>query len=168
MKDQELLDKLNEYLSYEDGRLIWIKKSSKNTVIGSTAGHTRPSKYMTLKFDHKMYLLHRVVFFIHHGYFPKYVDHINGVRNDNRIENLRECTHSQNHQNKSLGATNKSGYKGVSKAKCNKWRARIKKDGKEFHLGTFDTVEKAAKAYNEKAIEIFGKFAHLNRVVYND
>lgn len=165
MNDSQLLQICNEYLKYKDGQLIWIKKASKNTVIGSIAGYTRPSKYMTIKLNHKMYLLHRLIFFINHGYFPKYIDHINGVRNDNRIENLRECTHSQNHQNKKIPISNSSGYKGVSKAKGGvKWRARLKINGKEYHIGTFPNTVDAAKAYNKKAIEIYGDFACLNEI----
>lgn len=91
------------------------------------------------------------------------IDHINGNRLDNRKENLRVCTKSQNAMNSKLARTNTSGYKGVNWDKrYNKWRARIKLNKKEKHLGFFNNKEDAAKAYNEAAIKYFGEFARIN------
>lgn len=88
------------------------------------------------------------------------VDHINGDRLDNRRENLRICTQSQNCTNRA-SVKSKSGYKGVSKH-WNKWRAVIKVNQKKIHLGLFDTKEEAALAYNKAAKVYFGDFARLN------
>ena len=167
MNGSELLQLCNEYLDYnqETGDLTWVKKASKNTIIGSTAGYTRPSKYMTVKLNKNVYLAHRLIFFMVEGYWPKYVDHINNIRNDNRWCNLRECTHSQNHMNKGIQSNNSSGYIGVSHGRLRKkWRARIKVNGKETNLGTFTTKLLAAKAYNDAAIKMHGEFARLNKV----
>ena len=98
------------------------------------------------------------------------VDHVNGNPLDNRKENLRVCTMSQNLANQKLRKDSTSGFKGVSKnqSKTNPWRAYInRKDGKktkQYHLGLFKTPEEAARAYNEKAKELFGDFAKLNKV----
>jgi hypothetical protein len=88
------------------------------------------------------------------------VDHINGNTLDNRKINLRESNNATNHMNQSVRSDNKSGFKGVSKRK-NKWMARIGKNGK-INLGTFNTPEEAAKAYDAKAKELFGEYAKLN------
>lgn len=91
------------------------------------------------------------------------VDHKNLNKLDNRLSNLRVCSHSQNHSNSKLQKNNTSGFKGVTKAK-NKWHARIKLMGKDIHLGNFSSKSSAAKAYNEKALELFGEFSLGNRV----
>ncbi len=94
------------------------------------------------------------------------VDHINMVGIDNTRENLRICNTSQNCMN--MGKKHKnttSQFKGVYYNKQNgNWRTRIKKDYKQIEIGSFDTQEEAAIAYNKKAIELFGEFAYLNKV----
>ena len=91
-------------------------------------------------------------------------DHINNNRLDNRRENLRVCTRTQNLQNSSLRSDSTSGYKGVSWFKPAKmWKAQIK-IGKRVIAKYFKTPLEAAKAYNEMATEYFGKFAKLNEI----
>lgn len=90
-------------------------------------------------------------------------DHINGDKLDNRKENLRVCTPSQNRCNRGKTLNNTSGIKGVFWHKRdNKWRAQIKVGGIQFWLGYFDSMEDASKAYNEAAIRLHGEFARLN------
>lgn len=89
------------------------------------------------------------------------VDHINGDKLDNRRSNLRFCTQAQNVHNSKLSKLNTSGYKGVFWTKHAKlWRVRV---GKK-HVGYFSDKIEAAKAYNVKAIELFGEFARLNEL----
>lgn len=90
----------------------------------------------------------------------KVVDHINGDTLDNRKVNLRICDHKDNLRNQKKSKNNKSGYKGVYKAR-NKWRAEIKDE----NIGTYNTKEEAALAYNQKAKKIFGEFARLNEII---
>ena len=89
------------------------------------------------------------------------VDHINHDPLDNHRHNLRLATRSQNAANVGPYANNTSGYKGVD-FNQGKWRARITQHGKRHFLGTFDTAEEAARAYDSKALELFGEFASLN------
>lgn len=91
------------------------------------------------------------------------VDHKNRNGLDNRKENLRICTNSQNQGNSEKQINNTSGFKGVSMDK-NRWVAQIQFNGKRKKLGYFDKKEDAAKKYNEFALEYFGEFARLNDV----
>jgi hypothetical protein len=99
---------------------------------------------------------------MHKGYLPEFIDHINGDRADNNIDNLREATRSQNCQNAKLSKVNRSGVKGVSWHKYNqKWYARIRLDGKRIDLGYFDNLieaEATIKATREKLHGVFSNY----------
>lgn len=93
------------------------------------------------------------------------VDHINGDGLDNRRENLRLCTQTQNNANNRIGIRNKSGFKGVSWFKpVSKWRATIVFNKKQTSLGYFTDPKEAAKAYNAAAEVAFGEFARINNL----
>lgn len=91
-----------------------------------------------------------------------YVDHANGNPLDNRRENLRIATHQQNTWNRRMSRNNTSGFKGVISVHTGRFTAQIGKDSKVYHLGTYDTAEDAAMAYDDAAVEMFGEFAALN------
>lgn len=104
---------------------------------------------------------HRVAWLLHYGSWPEKglcVDHINGDRADNRIENLRQATYKENFTNRKKPKNNTSGYKGVCKD-GSKWRASICKDRKSYTLGTFNTPEEAYDAYCRAAAKLHGEFA---------
>jgi hypothetical protein len=112
----------------------------------------------------QLILMHRAVM----GACPTdpQVDHKNGNPLDNRKENLRFATSSQNHANRQIGANNTSGYKGVSRChggRVERFKAQVKVNGVAHFLGRFDTAIEAAKAYNEAAKRLFGEFAYLNQ-----
>lgn len=92
------------------------------------------------------------------------VDHINKNGLDNRRENLRVCTHSENLRNgKRTGGTSK--YRGVHfKTQQKKWCVQIRHNNKTLHLGVFDCEKEAARTYNKAAIEYHGEFATLNEI----
>lgn len=91
----------------------------------------------------------------------KLVDHINGDGLDNRRANLRAATPAQNAANQRLSSRSTSGFKGVTR-QGSRWRAYIAPGGRTLWLGTFDSPEAAARAYDEAAIEHFGEFARTN------
>lgn len=104
----------------------------------------------------KMYRVHRLVamaFLENPDNLPE-VDHKNGIRNDNRLENLHWVSASQNMQNTPMPKTNTSGVKGVHRHH-NKWRSQLTLDGIKIHLGYFDTIEEARDARLAKVAEVF-------------
>lgn len=107
--------------------------------------------------------LHRVVNSTPDGVFT---DHINGCRHDNRRSNLRNANFVTNGANRRVNSSAKSSrFKGVSwNKKQQKWRASIKFNKVGYHLGSFDSENEAATAYNRAAIEKFGEFAWLNKI----
>ncbi len=103
---------------------------------------------------------HRLAWYIKYEKLPILeLDHINLDKSDNRIDNLREATRSEQGRNRTKPSNNTSGYKGVIKQR-NKWRAVIYIDGKAKNLGSFECAEEANKVYQAKAKELFGEFYH--------
>ena len=91
------------------------------------------------------------------------IDHINGNPLDNRKSNLRICTRAENMRNRGAQKNNTSGYKGVGWCKHRKkWHAQIKHNGKQIYIGRYKDKEEAARAYDAKAKELHGEYAHLN------
>ncbi len=109
-------------------------------------------------------LAHRVAWLLMTGSDPvEEIDHINGVKTDNRWENLRPANRSQNAMNQRVRSSSKSGFKGVSwHSRVGKWRACIKAGGKHVHIGYFDNREEAAIAYNKTASNEFKQFHYEN------
>lgn len=116
--------------------------------------------YARSKRKGKTILMHRVITNAPDGMV---VDHINHDTLDNRIENLRVCTHTENKWNRRVTGKSYMGYKGVFPA-AGKFRARINLNGKNTDLGYYENIKDAALAYNKAAKELFGEFANLNKI----
>jgi hypothetical protein len=129
---------------------------------GKTAGVLSGYGYQIISIDNCRYLAHRLAFLHAHGRWPAdEIDHINSYRTDNRLENLREASRSENQRNSKRHADNVSGKKGVCWHKSvRKWRANIFSDGIHRHLGYFTTPEAAHAAYCAAAREQYGDFAN--------
>jgi hypothetical protein len=159
----DLLNHLFEY-DKETGNLIWkIKPSSRGHHVkaGDIAGTLKSHGYLCVGINYNSYRAHRLIFLMHKGYLPKTIDHINGDKLDNRIENLRAATVGQNQHNRRTNANNTSGYKGVSWNKAlKKWTARITLERKIIHLGYFANVEEAAEVVRKAREELHGDFAN--------
>lgn len=152
---------------YRFGNLFWAETIRRKDLVGKVAGSVNASdgyRYVKCGKSRRPVAVHRVVFLMHHGYLPEVIDHINRMRDDNRIENLRDAlTEGNNQANQSHQSGRSSKYKGVCwDAARGKWSAYTKKDGKRFCLGRFASEDEAAMAYNAKAALIFGDFANLN------
>ena len=144
-------EKLKELLHYcpDTGVFTWLMKPCSNVRAGSVAGTVNKiNGYATIKVNRKIYLAHRLAWLYIHGTFPPNdIDHINRVKSDNRLCNLRMATHAENMQNTSMYRNNTSGHVGVSWHKATqKWIACITLSKKQIHIGIFHSLEEAIAA----------------------
>jgi len=157
--------RLVQVLDYDPATGKFLNKVFRRGVkgAGAIAGTVRNGGYRRIMIDLTTFQAHQLAWFYVHAVWPSGpLDHINGDPDDNRISNLRLATHSQNNANRRLMATSTSGHKGVSWIKRKgKWRAGIQKDGRAIHLGYFEDLDDAARAYEVAATQIFGQFARL-------
>jgi len=148
-----------ELFEYRDGGLYWKQDRGSNAKSGHRAGRTLKTGYRSIHVCGRRYQEHRLVYLWHNGYLPSQLDHSNRIKTDNRIENLRPATPSENQVN-TPDRLNSSGYRGVRFIdKTGKWAARIYMQGKEIRVGTFDTAIQASDAYEIAAKEAYGDFA---------
>lgn len=153
------IDYLRKRLRYEPetGKLFWLDYEGmppmwRSRWAGKEAFTYLVDKgYRVGKLDGVLFLAHRVAYAIHHGESPDdQIDHINGVKDDNRIGNLRVVSHQENHRNKPMRSDNTSGITGVVWDKTKrKWRAQIKMNGRGVTLGYFETLDEAAAVRKE-------------------
>lgn len=128
----------------------------------TVSGISNGKGYERVRVHGRLAYIHRIVWKMHFDNEPVQVDHINGNRSDNRIENLRAASQAENarHSRRNTSAT---GMKGVTSARrTGKFEARIRHDGKQRHLGTFETAGAAARAYDDAARELHGRFSITN------
>lgn len=158
------IEKLNELLRYEPetGLIYWrVSRKGGRATAGAVAGYMTCRGYIKITVGGKCLLAHRVAFALTRGSWPENeIDHINGIKSDNRIINLREATKRQNEANKGVSKNSCTGLKGVSFRKSrNKFVARISNGEKRRFLGLFDTAQDAHEAYCKAAKEMHGEFA---------
>lgn len=158
---------LKQVYSYnpETGLFIW-KKARRSCDVGKIAGTKTGNGYIYLSIDSVRYLAHRMAWLYMTGSLPEdQIDHRNRDRSDNMFNNLRSCSKSQNLGNSPKPKNNTSGYKGVSWDRAvEKWRVSVCFQKKHHYIGRYTDKKIAAKAYNKKALELFGEFAGLNEI----
>ena len=157
---------ISEYPNYQVsniGRVMNIKTSRILKTYINRGGHE--SVILCKKLDVKTNICHRLVAheFIDNPNNKLYVDHVDRNKLNNDIDNLRWVTHQENMMNKTKANNTTSKYKGVS-GDINNWKAHICIKGHQRYLGTFRYENNAARAYNVKALELFGEYANLNNV----
>ena len=128
---------------------------------GKRTGYIRKNGYRAINIQgYGEYQCGRLAWLYTYGHFPKEeIDHVNLNKVDDRIENLREASRSQNATNRSTQSNNTTGYKGVWKRKgMDLWVAGVSKDGKNIKLGSFDCPQKAHAAYIAEITKMHGEF----------
>lgn len=177
MKTEISQELLQECFVYSEGKLFWKERPRSHfkdyrgfrawnsRYPGTEAGCLRgESKHNDIRcvitFNKKSYLRYQLIWLLHYGTINSLIDHKDCNTTNDRIENLRESTATQNRGNTKLTKRNTSGYKGVSiYKKTGKWTAHIRCNNIQKNLGYFDTPEEAHEAYMEAARKCFGEFA---------
>lgn len=161
MSKKETIQALEEaYRRYcvRGGRLYW-KVDGPRAKKSAPAGCKDNKGYYVVRIAGSLFKAHRVIFAMHHGRWPSGdLDHRNGVRDDNRVRNLREADRSQNMWNRKPHVTNRSGHLGVCRA-GSKWRAQMHYKRCPVLKKDFDTLEAAVAARRAAERKYFGKFA---------
>jgi hypothetical protein len=156
-------EELKELLNYnsETGVFTWKVSPARQVFSGDIAGTKRKDGYIQIKVKNKLILSHRLAWIYMYGYLPKYIDHINGQRDDNRIINIREVSNQQNSLNSKISKNNTSGIKGVYWDKSrNKWTVRLSIDGKCKFFKRFDDIDLAKLVIEEVRNKYHGKYAN--------
>lgn len=156
MKTLPTQERLKELFTYNnDGSLNWKIKPCRRMVSKEQAGHKNQRGYLQIKIDYVQYQQHRVIWKLHYGTEPALIDHINGNKADNRIENLRSVTDKQNQQNKRCkGYVDKS-----SEGRKKPYAAQIKVDGKQITLGHFACPLMAHLEYQKAHVKYFKEYS---------
>lgn len=150
-------DFLFEYLRYNEtkGEFTWIKRPNKNIHLHTRAGTKNSAGYRVISLFGKRYLEHRLAWFYVHGEMPKHeIDHINQIRDDNRISNLRQVTHSENQRNKTRkdSRVDEIGIWWCRRRK--RYIAEITLNGKKVYQKSFKDIDEAIQQRKAKALEL--------------
>lgn len=156
--------RLRELLDYDPatGIFRWRARKGGMAAEGSVAGSINNRGYRNITIDYRIYAAHRLAWLFMRGTWPKKnIDHRNGNSADDSWANLREATQGDNRANSK--GFNILGTKGVYAEPSGKFRARIYRQGKLRHIGSFCTLAEAAEARKKVAIEFQGNFAYEAR-----
>jgi|AntAceMinimDraft_18_1070375.scaffolds.fasta_scaffold53668_4 phosphotransferase system IIB component len=157
-----MTDDIKHRIKYEPetGIFVWVdcKKKSLN---GKNLGVYDKDGYLTAKINQIRYRLHRLAWFVCYGKWPsQQIDHINGIKDDNRLCNLRLANNSENNCNRPAQSNNLLGVRGV-RFNNNRYQALICKDKKQIVLGSFKTLMEAQHAYQTAAKELHGDYRYV-------
>lgn len=151
------------------GVFLWKHRPDKSNALnarqaGTVAGFLKSDGYWIIRINGRNYLAHRLAWVIVKGEWPLHdIDHRDCVKSNNKWENLRKATPSQNVMNSSPPIDNTSGFKGVCwDKKRGVWIAYIRKDGRRIHLGSFATLELAKEARQKSELTLFGEFSRAS------
>jgi len=154
-----------EYFDFRNGVFYWKKLTTNAVKIGDEAGIRNDKGYVIISFKNCSYRAHKLVWILEHNEPPPdVIDHINRCRWDNRPQNLRRASRSENAMNAGKRSHNSSGFKGVHKHNNKKWRAQIRFRNKRYCLGIYETAHEAHAAYLKAAKKIAGNFANGGKI----
>jgi len=136
--------KIRSLFEYQDGHLYWRINRGFQRCSGKRAGRLTPYGYVSIEIDGKSHQAHRLIWAYHYGVSAMFIDHIDGDRANNKIENLRVCTKIQNAHNRKRCKRNTSGIKGIRiRSDSGKYEARITVNNKRIVLGSFEDIDLA-------------------------
>lgn len=165
-------ERVKELFYYKDGALFYKENGTRRFKDKEVGWQEKKIKYKRMSVDCRGFLVHRIIFLFHYGYLPQVLDHIDNNPLNNKIENLRETTNTQNVINtpKVIRKGTTSKYKGVSRSQSNKyWIAQIYLTRKtKTVLGKFKTERAAALRYIQEAQKHFGEFINLKTINSNN
>ena len=149
----------------ESGVFLWRGGRGNRARIGTVAGRAAPGRHRQISIKGQRYQAHHLAWLLVHGSWPtQLVDHANGNPDDNRICNIRQCTHSLNAANSRPRSDSQTGVKGVAKSNtCERFEAYIRVGGQRRYLGLYKTVEEAALVAERARAAAFGDFAYERR-----
>lgn len=155
--------RLKEIVHYcpDTGKFTWIMDRG-GAWSGKDAGCRKATNgYVSIRIEGQLYRAHRVAWLYMRGEWPLlHIDHMNGIKDDNRISNLRLATQTQNLYNKRTSKNSKTGVKGVCwDSSTNRYQVKISINGKAKHIGRYDSVEEGAAAYAEASRKHHGEFS---------
>jgi len=152
-------DFLHSIYEYRDGDLYY-RHSRGTAKAGKKVGYQSKDKVTHVFIDRKSYLLHRLIFLMHYGYLPYMVDHIDGDRSNNRIENLRAATHAENCWNAKSRKDSKTGVKNVKFDNAlQKYMVRVTVNKQRHFIGSYEDLELAELVAVMAREKYHGKFA---------
>jgi hypothetical protein len=159
---EEIAKKIFEHVGYNHttGQLFWVKSTGRKNPKGKLIIALNDSGYVCFRLFGDYIRGHRAAWLLYYGSWPSgIIDHIDGDKTNNKINNLRDCCQKGNQANRKAKGGGK--YKGITKHR-NKWVAQITKDYQHLYIGSYNTQEEAARAYDKMALEKFGEFARVN------
>jgi hypothetical protein len=146
-------EQVKDLFNYKDGNLY-------RKINGKLSGSKHADGYLRSHINYKSHYNHRLIFLIHYGYMPKYIDHIDGNPANNCIENLRDVTNGQNQQNRKINQNNKSGHKNVHWSNSmKKWCVQITVNDVIKTVGFYECVDAAGLVAQEERNKLHGEYA---------
>ena len=145
---------------YINGALYWKISPARNVFSGDRAGTLAKNGYVQIRVHGKIYKEHRLIYLLHHKILPKMLDHIDGKRSNNKIENLRIASYSENNLNRPVHKRSATGVKNVSFCcNSNKYKVGLAVNNKFKHIGYFNNIELAELVAIEARDKYHGAFA---------
>jgi len=165
MKAKEILitrEECHELFEYKDGTLYW-KESRGSVKTGDEVGTVSGGGYLQVRINKIKVMVHRVIYFMLTGEQPATLDHVDGCRTNNRIENLQMVTQSQNLMKSKKYSSNTSGVTGVYLcSSTGRWQARISISKRLTHLGYYETFEEAVRVRKDAEKKYYGKYISID------